>query len=495
VPFFKQQADVPEPDAPVVEEQADAEDSAEEEFRANDQLVQQRQWTKRNTQVALRSGQHAVELQRSQQQRENNSNSQDSSEEDDADDDNTKLDSSFSSDSPPATSFSVTKHLQMLMHQRHCLQMFAISRDLTMIKKEWNAKKGGTYALFKQALLLPTNKTLRKPAGPTEGFTRMQLEVPELSKLWIVKQSRHFPSSLGVFARRKIVHDKAAVGVNLMRQILPMQGVMLTEDAAAVAHKEFACPTAISMSQLPAEKVVKLNHGNPLKIVTPKMWTLMADPTCRAAIINSAASADIQDTEAKQWSRINCDYASVNSINYSEDQRRTIKQFTHRGAADDGREKQTFSNYAIHVRLTRDIEADEELLLNYGSTFESSEDSLPTCEECQTRYTEESVNLPLHPALEVVLPEAWRFVKCACEGCSHVIHRGCKQAGKWRCNMHQVGGSVQDGTLADDSQLDQVWTFSKFQALKLNNNVDNMEMDEESNVQGLLRLRKLQVAK
>jgi len=181
------------------------------------------------------------------------------------------------------------------------------------------AKKGGTRTLFKQALLLPLNKSLRKPAGPTEGITRAQLQVPELSELWIVKQSRHFPSSLGVFARdgRRILYRGDAGSQDLMRQILPMQSVMMTEDAAAVAHKEFACPTGISMSQLPQGKIIKFTHGRPIKEVTPRMWTLLADPTCRAAIINSAAFADKDDTEDMQKIRVNCEYTSGNSVCYS----------------------------------------------------------------------------------------------------------------------------------------------------------------------------------
>ncbi len=312
----------------------------------------------------------------------------------------------------------------------------------------------------RKAQRLPAGATtvLRVDAkgNPIEGRQKEIFDLRgNLDDMWVVKESEHLPGSLGVFAKKTIPYDPTRQGIEFLKHILPMPGVMMTNDAAEQANREFACPTGLTMKGFPLNKPINFAHnlkttkgGTKKLAVDPEQWTLLADPMSRAAIINSAAPtfatpAHLRGNDA-QIERTNCEYLSMNLQT-----RKNQDNYMITGSGRDASGKRrNYTNYAIHVQLTKRIEKGKELLINYGSSFGEG-DHLPACEHCQIKLNDEDwTNIgavrQVYESRDVD-PSIYHTFQCTyTDGeehrCDTVIHTGCAPAHAnsetWRCEVH-----------------------------------------------------------
>jgi hypothetical protein len=124
----------------------------------------------------------------------------------------------------------------------------------------------------------------------------------------------------------------------------------------------------------------------------------------------------------------------------------------------DYRQRLNFSNYAIHVRITRDIKKGEELLINYGSDFNVVPNRV-ACWFCQLKFTE-------HDEEEKIIPKTysaqnWTRQFCTAKDCFNFVHAGCSTKvylpDGWTCNLHSEvhDQSTNPHLLLSDGDLDQ----------------------------------------
>jgi hypothetical protein len=398
-----------------------------------------------------------------------------SDEDDEEDDEDTYVPDEFPLTAAPLN-FTAAGHYAKLREQRRLLRLFGKNRVLTMIKseckvylrrKQWKTtltppQRADFRRRFYKALPQgPQGQQSRKPAGfttelrvdlkgkriePHDKITKEFNLRQNLKDTWEVKPSEHLPGSLGVFAKKDIPLNHQRTGLDLLMHLIPMPGLIMTSDAANVANREFECPTQMAKADLSskdsfAHKIKVPWKDGLLTLPAPDSFTLIGDPMCRGAIINSAAhthaTPEVERTLESQNARTNCQYAQMNVDWYRSQKAPVLKQWFL--ARNTGIE--THTNYAVHVRLIKDIKKGDELLINYGGSFFEG-DHASGCERCQLKFDEREADeelLQMYGATEDRRRQTCIYKDEEGTECSNWVHRGCSQ--EWvgqHCSVHSA---------------------------------------------------------
>ena len=355
-------------------------------------------------------------------------------------------------DAENATAYSThyyDRHWKKLKRQHRLLGYFAEHRDLGA---------GGTapqlYAkdpsLGRPPQLWPTGCTSQLAAYDFDRSLESKVEI---------RQSLRVPGTFGIFAKARLgveLYGEEALAKlspdEFIHRVLPYRGVVMTNAVHSVIDaREFTCPNSIPVGKVQQAVVAQ----NPFLTTD---FELLGFPTCPTALINSfddSGKKRSQRQEALVKEGTNCVYDSL-----------TAEQYATIGFVEDGG-RMHVSDHLLHVRLTKTVEKDAELIIDYGEAFWKSihklkaGDHIP-CDLCQ--ITMRGSEIPAHgakgPEIKGPREERWlikfyeRFIEqrndvddfqdwtmFECEheaGCKNAIHKFHLPVApdQWFCSAH-----------------------------------------------------------